>query len=126
MPPTGSEPAIPASEQQQTHALDRKATGIGIQTFSEKFEVRKFYVLLTVHLGIILVNDKLDAEFFFLICLFQSSTCFEQPRAHHQEINFFNTTSGIYDGHLHRVTYTRSCIDTIDSPDDEHEVARNT
>jgi hypothetical protein len=25
---------------------------------------------------------------------------------------------------LHRVTYTRSCIDTIDSPD-EHEVARN-
>jgi hypothetical protein len=29
------------------------------------------------------------------------------------------------DGHLHRVTYTRSCIDTIDSADDEHEVARN-
>jgi hypothetical protein len=26
---------------------------------------------------------------------------------------------------LHRVTYTRGCIDTIDSPDDEHEVARN-
>jgi hypothetical protein len=23
------------------------------------------------------------------------------------------------------VTYTRCCIDTIDSPDDEHEVARN-
>jgi hypothetical protein len=31
----------------------------------------------------------------------------------------------ILDGHLHRVTYTRRCIDTIDSPDDEHEVARN-
>jgi hypothetical protein len=44
-----------------------------------------FYVLLTAHLGIILVNDQLDAQFFFLICLFQSSTCFEQPRAHHQE-----------------------------------------
>jgi hypothetical protein len=29
------------------------------------------------------------------------------------------------DGHLHRVTYTRCCIDTIDSPDDKHEVARN-
>ena len=28
-------------------------------------------------------------------------------------------------GHQHRVTYTRCCIDTIDSPDDEHEVARN-
>jgi hypothetical protein len=43
------------------------------------------YVLLTVHLGIILVNDQLDAQFFFLIFLFQSSTCFEQLRAHHQE-----------------------------------------
>jgi len=28
-------------------------------------------------------------------------------------------------GHRHRVTYTRCFIDTIDSPDDEHEVARN-
>jgi hypothetical protein len=25
----------------------------------------KFYVLLTVHLGLILVNDQLDAQFFF-------------------------------------------------------------
>jgi hypothetical protein len=44
-----------------------------------------FYDLLTVLLGIILVNDQLDTQFYFLICLFQSSTCFEQPRAHHQE-----------------------------------------
>jgi len=29
------------------------------------------------------------------------------------------------DGHLHRVTYTR-CINTTDSPDDEHRGARNT
>jgi hypothetical protein len=29
------------------------------------------------------------------------------------------------DGHLHSVKYTRCCIDTIYSPDDEHEVARN-
>ena len=28
-------------------------------------------------------------------------------------------------GHLHRVTYTRGRIGTIDSPDDEHLVARN-
>ena len=27
------------------------------------------------------------------------------------------------DGHLHRVTYTR-CINTVDSPDDEHRGAR--
>ena len=26
---------------------------------------------------------------------------------------------------VNRVTYTRCCIDTIDSPDDEHKVARN-
>jgi hypothetical protein len=44
----------------------------------------EFYVLLTAHLGIILVNNQLDAQFFFLICLFQFSTCFEQPHAHHQ------------------------------------------
>jgi hypothetical protein len=31
----------------------------------------------------------------------------------------------IPDGHLHRVTYTRRCTDIIDSPDDEHKVARN-
>ena len=31
-----------------------------------------------------MVNDQLDAQF-FPTCLFQFSTCFEQPRAHHQE-----------------------------------------
>jgi hypothetical protein len=31
----------------------------------------------------------------------------------------------ILDGHLHRVTHTRRSIDTIDSPEDENEVARN-
>jgi len=29
VPPAGFEPAIPASERSQTHALDRAATGIG-------------------------------------------------------------------------------------------------
>jgi len=38
-----------------------------------------------VHLGIILVNDQLDAQFFFHIYLFQISTCFEHLWAHHQE-----------------------------------------
>ena len=28
-------------------------------------------------------------------------------------------------GHLHTVTYTRGRIDAVDSPDDEHLVARN-
>jgi hypothetical protein len=30
MPPAGFKPTIPASERPQTHALDRAATGIGI------------------------------------------------------------------------------------------------
>ena len=35
MPPAGFEPAIPASEQPQTYALDRAATGLGkLYTFS--------------------------------------------------------------------------------------------
>jgi len=87
----------------------------------------------------ILVNDQLDAQFFSM-CLFQFSTCFEQPRAHHQEnqlyqYNIWHMSLCVGDrflspactrnGHRHRVTYTRCCIDTIDSPDDEHEVARN-
>ena len=92
-----------------------------------------------------LVNDQLDEQLFSM-CLFQFSTCFEQPRAHHQEnqmyqynIWYTSLCAGdpfecrsessfpgcIRNGHQHRVTYTRCCIDTFDSPDDEHEVARN-
>jgi len=33
----------------------------------------------------ILVNNQLDPQLFFLIYLFQSTTCFEHPCAHHQE-----------------------------------------
>jgi hypothetical protein len=33
MPPAGYEPAIPAGERLQTHALDRSATGIGMNCF---------------------------------------------------------------------------------------------
>ena len=72
-----------------------------------------FNVLLTVHLSITLVNDQLEAQFFyFIICLLQSSTCFEQRRAHHQEVKLYYTAFGIVtvckwlsqDGHLQRVT----------------------
>jgi hypothetical protein len=31
----------------------------------------------------------------------------------------------IQDSHLHGVTYTKCCIDRINSPDDEHGVAQN-
>ena len=37
-----------------------------------------------------LVNDQLDAQFIYcIIRLLQSSTCFEQRRAHHQEVKFY-------------------------------------
>jgi len=37
-----------------------------------------------------LVNNQLDAQFFyFIIGLLQSSTCFEQRRAHHQEVKLY-------------------------------------
>ena len=38
----------------------------------------------------VLVNDQLDAQlFYFKIRLLQSSTCFEQRRAHHQEVKLY-------------------------------------
>jgi hypothetical protein len=37
MPPAGFETAIPASERQQTHALDRAATGIGTSYFTQTY-----------------------------------------------------------------------------------------
>ena len=42
---------------------------------------RLFLIKFTISF---LVNDQLDAHFFSM-CLLQFSTCFEQPRAHHQE-----------------------------------------
>jgi len=43
---------------------------------------QNIYLVLT---ALILVNDQLDAQFFFRICLFQFPTCFKHPCAHHQE-----------------------------------------
>jgi len=52
--------------------------------------VRIFNVLLTVHCSKTLVNDQLDPQLlFFIIRLLQSSTCFEQCRAHHQEVKLY-------------------------------------
>ena len=82
----------------------------------------------------LLVGDQLHAQFFYIIRLFQSSTCFEETRAHHQEVNCINTASGIVilckwpssmqveqkllDLHTGRPLtesdYTRCCINTID------------
>ena len=35
-------------------------------------------------------NDQLDTQLlYFIMCLLQSSTCFEQRRAHHQEVKLY-------------------------------------
>jgi hypothetical protein len=85
---------------------------------------------------------------FFSMYLFQFSTCFKQPRAHHQENQMYQYSYNFWymllcvgdrfvcrsernfptctrNSHLYRVTYNRGCIDTFDSTDDEHGVARN-
>ena len=98
-----------------------------------------FSTLVTVHLGIIPINNQIDAQF-FSIYLFRFSTCFEQPCAHHQESQFYqynvwymsicvgdrpvcrSVPTCIPDCHLHRVTYTRRCIDVIYSPDNERNM----
>ena len=41
MPPAGFEPAIPAGDRPQTHALDRSATGIGLTRTSAYFNAHK-------------------------------------------------------------------------------------
>ena len=50
----------------------------------------KCNVLLTVHLSTTLVNNQLDVKLlYFIIRLLQSSTCFEQRRAHHQDVKLY-------------------------------------
>jgi hypothetical protein len=95
------------------------------------------HFLLQMRYKMFLVNNQLEALFQY-IYLFPFSTCFEQPSVHHQENRIVSIHHLVYVGdclvsrsggngipgsHLHRVTYTR-CIDTVDSPDDEHWVAR--
>jgi hypothetical protein len=72
---------------------------------------------------------------FFSICLLQSSTCFEQRCAHHQENQLYQYSIWYVslcvgdrlgrEGSSFPFADTRCCVDTIDSPYDEHEVARN-
>ena len=56
-------------------------------------EVR-FYILLTVHLRKILVNNQLDA--LFSMYLFNFPTCFEQPSVHHQENRILSVHQPVY------------------------------
>jgi len=54
-----------------------------------------FYDVRIITLGklwlFFLSGDQLDPQFFYTIHLFHSSTCFDQTRAHHQEVSCVNT-----------------------------------
>ena len=43
MPPTGFEPAMPASKRPQTHTLDRAATGIGTLTYNTMYSLLIYF-----------------------------------------------------------------------------------
>jgi hypothetical protein len=108
--------------------------------------VRGFIVLLIVHTGIhvIFANNQLDELFFFtrtfifILYMFRAAMC---PSSGELVVsirhlvyvtlcrwcaclNSFILTF-TPDGHLHTVAYNRCRVDTINSPDDGHIVARN-
>ena len=93
-------------------------------------EIKKsesFHILILV----ILVNNQLDAQFFpyiFISKLYMfRATMFSSSGETVVSIRHLVYVGDrlVPDGQLHRVTYTRCPIDTIDSHDDEHMVARN-
>jgi hypothetical protein len=97
---------------------------------------KQFYIPVTaLRLGIIPTNNQLEAQFLLcifisLLYMFRATLCSSSGESivsiqHLVYVNVCRWPSGMQDGHLHTVTYTRCCIDTIDSPDDEHKVARN-
>jgi hypothetical protein len=50
MPPAIFEPAVPVSEQPQTHVLDSAATATGISTFTAQYKITVFIAYFTVSL----------------------------------------------------------------------------
>jgi len=84
-----------------------------------------------VHLGTIRVNNQLDAlfnVFILVLYMFRATQCSSSGESIVGGRLVCRSESSsltcIPDGHLHGVIYTRWCIDTIGSPDDEHRVAR--
>jgi hypothetical protein len=62
--------------------------------FNKKL-INKFYVLLTVYLGVIFVNSQLDVQFFFLYVYFYSLRVSGSHVPIIRRMNCINTTSGI-------------------------------
>ena len=66
---------------------------VGDKTFRNKLNANSLVNKLNANS---LVNDQLDAQFLYsIIRLLLPYTCFEQRCAHHQEVNYINTASGI-------------------------------
>ena len=59
------------------------------------FCIAEFYVLLTVHLGIIFVNNQLDTQFSFMYVYFYSLYVSDSHVPIIRRSNCINTTSGI-------------------------------
>ena len=112
-------------------------------------KLTKFYILLTGHLVMILGKRPtwrtvLFYVFISILYMFHATSCSssgesivsiqplvyvtlcQRPFCVQVRDRFVcRSETCTWNGHWHRVTYTRGCIDTIDSPDDEHEVAQN-
>jgi hypothetical protein len=58
MPPAGFEPAVPACECSQTHALERAATGTGarlkLTSLNNKFRIYTLIMALLLYLEVVL------------------------------------------------------------------------
>jgi hypothetical protein len=87
------------------------------ETPKRKHITYKFYIFLNMHLRIILVSDQLDAQISSIICLFESSTRFEQLCAHPQDDNCINTTSGIITLYVTAPPTCRTATNTVIIPE---------
>ena len=115
----------------------------GYFTVSEKCsDFCQVSVYTNVQFFLILINNQLDAQFLLyifisILYMFRATLRSSSGESivsiqHLVYVTLCRWPSGtqvgttcVPDGHLHRVTYTRCCIDTIDSPDDKRKVARN-
>ena len=86
-----------------------------------------FYLLLTVNLITISVNNQRDAQILYLflpiLYMFRATKCSSSGESI-VSIRFLVYVTYIRT-YIRTVTYNRGRIDRIDSPDDEHLVARN-
>ena len=63
--PAGFEPALPASQRPQTHALDRADTGIGSNFLNptghvmhQQFNIQQLYALPTLYLCVLYLSEN--------------------------------------------------------------------